>query len=284
MSRRPRTVHEQRVARALRTMAPGGRLASESPIRRRGGTLGSYSVGAVTVAPTLPTEDSGVFRQASGTGPFYGWGSTPSTGSMILGVGVANWYITDTVGDITPPDGWRVLASGTEGPGTGDHTMTWVVACIDSFDGTEDRQWFMSDDPDAPVSAQMLTWRVAGASGMTWRAPVVNVTAYTPTLSAGNWSVTGTADWADPAGSWLLNCQMILPCGIATVSDPASPGGMTAGTPGVSSAVSPYDGLWDLTGSPQTTGIPVAGGVANWLIDPYSPPLASVVSFALGAK
>ena len=73
MSRRPRTVHEQRVARALRTMAPGGRLASESPVRRP-----RFTGGAPYVPPTALRPDL--------IGPWYGETALPS-GTYVGGAG-----------------------------------------------------------------------------------------------------------------------------------------------------------------------------------------------------
>lgn len=56
MSRRPRSCFEQRLSRRATTMAPGGRLASESPVVRPVGTVSAGKpIGCYTVKPSAIT-------------------------------------------------------------------------------------------------------------------------------------------------------------------------------------------------------------------------------------
>lgn len=282
-SRRSMTGHAERLSRALQFVPGhvGGRVASAQPIRRRGGTLRSASVGATSALAftgTMPTAASGYFGVDTAD-PFNTWPYTPDPGDMLVSMMYVSNYVTDSLPTITAPAGWRTLTSGTYGPGSSLHRHLFLVACIDSYAGTETRAWSTTG---TLRSKQSICWGVAGASGMTWRAPELTATEVTPTYDSGTgeWTTTANIAWEAPDPTWLINCQAMLPVGsIGWGESPASPGNnITVGT------VSPYLGTYDLTQSPQTGTMLHDGGATESMIAPYSPPYAVVLSLAFGAK
>jgi hypothetical protein len=154
MSRRPRTVHEQRVARALRTMAPGGRLASESPVRRPRFTGGAPS----TVAPVWSGFWGATYAEAStGTydlGDLGGWlFGTPAFAAGDVLVLLAGGRNTT----ITVPTGWTVLDSDTVG------VLSAVVAWrqltgTDDFTGSVSPAYTAHPDYDGYADFAVLRW------------------------------------------------------------------------------------------------------------------------------
>jgi hypothetical protein len=280
---RPRDPRVARVRRAGQRMAPGGRRWSESPIPRPGKQRVRLTVDPEPpFTGTLPTEGSGTYRSDGGPTNFYAWNTlTPPVGTMILSVAACSYRAYEgTIGDITVPSGWRTLATGTQGPGDSAVLVKYAVACIDSMDQTEGREWLISGSKLVP---QVFSWWVTGASGMTWQDPIVSVdTSLAVTLDSGNWVCSGDVNWTAPDPSWLLNCQMMQPAGFANAAEsPASPGGKTAE---FSTLVSPYSGSWNLTQDPQTEAVLHEGGpTPNWSVTPYTP-ISDVIRFAFGAK
>lgn len=201
MSRRPRTVHEQRVARALRTMAPGGRLASESPVRRPRFTGG---------APAVVQTD--IWTVFTGGGQLnYGQTNYPDNTIENLGGSDGETYVSLlTCVGVPPllPSGWTTLVSGSVGDlyyragyiQWGPATPQEQIATIDGTTNPPTNQgrmvwdmWYIAGHYTASCS---VTTR-AGATSHPMQAPspswgsTWNMNAYLTPYPAGSSSYTG---------------------------------------------------------------------------------------------
>jgi hypothetical protein len=185
MSRRPRTVHEQRVARALRTMAPGGRLRSESPVRRP-----RFTGGAPVVAA-----------------PLYWWKMDDASGSAVESVSNAGsiaWSYGPPTYEVAP------LSAGT---------AITLSSSLGTYGSTPDITADLAPGPTGlivldfwiggvqPYSTQVTEYlSITQSSGTV--AFVVRDNGVTGELEfkADSTVVASVATWADPAHiRWEIN-------------------------------------------------------------------------------
>lgn len=317
MSRRPRPSGDPLVRAAQRfdRMAPGGMLASESPVTRTRQRARMAGV-APGVLPAL--DDAAQFRvRASVDGGtsddyFWTWGSTstsapPAAGEMLLSVMVASWTLARSPSaSVAPPAGWDLLLSGSHTNGGGSGKTTWMVAAIDSFVGTEGRSWIPSGfvSGDNPIDGMLCgTWRIDGASGLHWQAPSVVVAPGTA-VQAGTgtydeWAMDASATWLAPDPTWGLQAQMLLAGGFGRLAPTVSqtspkvwhsnfPFYASCGfvaRPGTTFQQASQYMPGEADGAPATGTVNFHGAVANWEWDwATSPPSPVAVALTVGAK
>jgi hypothetical protein len=193
----------ERVSRALQFVPGhvGGRVASAQPIRRRGGTLRSASVGAVAPPVTAPLygyyDENYLVEGDTTVDVDMSAGFADVTGmvaiSVAVGIGVT-W---------TGPTGWTSLLSGTVGgleyaawwrrlTGTDDYTYTSDLAPA----------WTYAAAPDSTGQAKVFSWLFA--NDISTGSPVdaglgVVATAATETASDDTISlIQPTSGWLSP--------------------------------------------------------------------------------------
>lgn len=119
--RRPVTQWDARLSRALQFVPGhvGGRVASAQPIRRRGGTLRTPSVGAAGQIEPADMDHVGTIGGSMSTA-----GATSEAMTTTNAATGRAALVVATAADVTvsAPSGWTVLGSGTVG------SLSWVVA------------------------------------------------------------------------------------------------------------------------------------------------------------
>lgn len=198
MSRRPRAVTEQRIARALATMAPGGRLASESPIRRSEGTWRPQRSGGAGI-PSNPELQAlyltaWEYETTGGNGAIYPVISLPRTVNVnttglgdITGLPCCIVVKTDAYTDLRPPAGWTEAFEYFDG---GSHSAAvWTLNAYagESMVGTL--------NGSIPV----------GLSGANYRVQAFLLVGGTPGSFTATLGTPGTAlNMTDPGGVYRL--------------------------------------------------------------------------------
>lgn len=233
MSRRPRVPVEQRVARALRTMAPGGVIPSEAPVRRISSTLRPQRVGGVGT-PDIPLLSYSAKRWGDGA-DLTGWArcalksSTTDLSAMqdsgLWAPGdVAVVWAAGQYSGWTAPDGWTVLQSGrvtADAPGTPLGGLSAAVDYMLAWRRLEsDNGWVFGNptfagytpwmDEATPPYDDATWWMAHGtlAFAQVWK----NVPAG---ASMGSTVETVAADWAsgcamaEPDPAWSASAQAV---------------------------------------------------------------------------
>lgn len=284
---------DERLSRALQFVPGhvGGRVASAQPIRRRGGTLRRVSVGAAGGASVvLPTSDDDVrVHRKSSVGfsgsDYHTWGLVaPDAGDMLLSAFVGSYFTASSAPTYDPPAGWTTLLSGSTDEG--DVRTVWKVAAVDSYTD-QGRTWALAGSPDDwPFETTNLTsWRVTGASGMTWQTPTVAANALTATVVGSDWAYSGTVSWVAPNSSWLIRMQLLTAtlCYFDPSPDaPASQIGTEDGTGWVPRDYNTGEDIVD--GAPLASGSEsVAGSIPTWQAEGHTPGPVGL-AFTFGAK